>query len=415
MTTSSELVLPSPSKMRSRKSRHRRNNSRGSLKDATSPARSPSHESCHGGKSVDNQSGSGLHQAENKYHPTYSSTFRYLGPGMAIKEQQNEDDAEDGHRKQSSSRKSEQKLNSLCSKNSTSSSHGSQGVRLSENCKQDNVNEVCCGCDGGCSDATCSSKRSSQTSADVESACDPSPLQSPRHPLLESMNEKTSPEVDTSSRLDTGSGSCSCSPMASPAELQLNTQTNPVREKDSNENLNCSTITSDNCETSDLTTSMQQQNQQQITTNTGCCTTSDAINTSFSKNISNPANNSPVLQGETMRSGLKRGHSSQDISEKENQNPYRRQNSDVLKVPGYDNGNENDVSGMTSDVNSGNTYLTRGTGTEDTEQQTHNLSSAFRKTKVSNFLLGIFTDSDFLCVLISFGEECWSCSFLLRH
>ncbi|XP_055869515.1 mitogen-activated protein kinase kinase kinase 13-like [Biomphalaria glabrata] len=36
MTTSSELVPPSPTKLRTRKSRHRRNNSRGSMKDITS-------------------------------------------------------------------------------------------------------------------------------------------------------------------------------------------------------------------------------------------------------------------------------------------------------------------------------------------------------------------------------------------
>ena len=43
-----------------------------------------------------------------------------------------------------------------------------------------NLNDVCFGCDGGCSDATCSSKRSSRVSADVESnTCDTCDITSP--------------------------------------------------------------------------------------------------------------------------------------------------------------------------------------------------------------------------------------------
>ncbi|KAI8729885.1 mitogen-activated protein kinase kinase kinase 12 [Biomphalaria glabrata] len=42
MITRSKLVPPPPTKMRARKSRHRRNNSRGSMKDITSPLKSQS-------------------------------------------------------------------------------------------------------------------------------------------------------------------------------------------------------------------------------------------------------------------------------------------------------------------------------------------------------------------------------------
>ncbi|KAI8737253.1 mitogen-activated protein kinase kinase kinase 12, partial [Biomphalaria glabrata] len=42
MITRSKLVPPPPTKMRARKSRHRRKNSRGSMKDITSPLKSQS-------------------------------------------------------------------------------------------------------------------------------------------------------------------------------------------------------------------------------------------------------------------------------------------------------------------------------------------------------------------------------------
>ena len=46
-----------------------------------------------------------------------------------------------------------------------------------------NLNDVCFGCNGECSDATCCSKRSSQISADVESNLADTPKHSPAHRL----------------------------------------------------------------------------------------------------------------------------------------------------------------------------------------------------------------------------------------
>ena len=46
-----------------------------------------------------------------------------------------------------------------------------------------NLNDVCFGCNGECSDVTCSSKRSSQISADVESNVADTPKRSPAHRL----------------------------------------------------------------------------------------------------------------------------------------------------------------------------------------------------------------------------------------
>ncbi|KAK6961917.1 mitogen-activated protein kinase kinase kinase 12, partial [Biomphalaria glabrata] len=51
-------------------------------------------------------------------------------------------------------------------------------------------------------DATCSSKCSSHVNADVENTCDLSPLPSPKQ-NLETMSEKSSPDIDLSSRTET--------------------------------------------------------------------------------------------------------------------------------------------------------------------------------------------------------------------
>ncbi|CAG5125605.1 unnamed protein product [Candidula unifasciata] len=246
MTTSSEMVLPSPNKMRSRKSRHRRNNSRGSVKDLISPLKSPSREPFHLGEHVDYQNVAVLHHAEHGHHTPHPGSFKFLGPGTAIREQPTEDEDESTQGK--------------CQLEGVDSKLCSGSCRLSEcspalqspDCSTNgNAYDTSIRCDGSCSGAAYNSKRSSQISADVESACDTSPLPSPRHPLIETMIEKSSPEADISFRQDTGSGSCSCSPMASPADWQQSiTQPNPIREKDSNENLHCPIITSDICDTS---------------------------------------------------------------------------------------------------------------------------------------------------------------------
>ena len=49
----------------------------------------------------------------------------------------------------------------------------------SDDAKSRNLNDICFGCDGSCGDATCSSKRSSRVSADVESNGGTSPCMSP--------------------------------------------------------------------------------------------------------------------------------------------------------------------------------------------------------------------------------------------
>lgn len=132
MTTSSEMqVMPSPTKVRMRKSRHKRSNSKGSLSTALSPTKDALHEELQ--EKVLHSDGS----------EQTTASYKYFGPHMAITE----------HRVD------------LDKYHSKMDNH--------------NLNESCSGCDGTCSDVTCSSKRSSQASADVESNTCDSPYQSP--------------------------------------------------------------------------------------------------------------------------------------------------------------------------------------------------------------------------------------------
>ncbi|KAI8736083.1 mitogen-activated protein kinase kinase kinase 12 [Biomphalaria glabrata] len=121
------------------------------------------------------------------------------------------------------------------SKHSPVSKHLPASKQNSSSYQDNNINDVCFGCDGGCSDATCS-RNAHPRSVQMWRTCDQSPLSSPKQ-NLETMSEKSSPDIDLSSRPETGSGSCSCSPVTSPAEI-LEDQSKPVREKDSYKNLN---------------------------------------------------------------------------------------------------------------------------------------------------------------------------------
>ncbi|KAK6969753.1 mitogen-activated protein kinase kinase kinase 12 [Biomphalaria glabrata] len=129
--------------MHARKSRHRCNNSRGSMKDITSPLKSQSTYEA----SLDTQTSDKLNP-QGFILLTYAKTLNFLGPATAIREYRSEDEA-DGQ---------ETRLTTLKTLNN-------------------NFNDVCFGCDGGCSDATYSSKCSTQVSADVENTFDLCPAQ----------------------------------------------------------------------------------------------------------------------------------------------------------------------------------------------------------------------------------------------
>jgi len=67
-----------------------------------------------------------------------------------------------------------------------------------------NLNDVCFGCNGGCSDVTCSSKRSSHVSADVESNTGDTPCTSPTQGLdLHDLGSKGQKDDSTNSNVQT--------------------------------------------------------------------------------------------------------------------------------------------------------------------------------------------------------------------
>ncbi|KAK6967215.1 mitogen-activated protein kinase kinase kinase 12, partial [Biomphalaria glabrata] len=116
----------------------------------------------------------GLHPTD---HAPYPGTFKFLGPATAIREYRSEDEA-DGQ---------ETRLTTLKNvKFVVAKTHPflPQGTRQSQNILLD---------------ATYSSKCSSQVSADVENTCDQSPMPSPKQ-SLETMSEKSSPDIDLSFR-----------------------------------------------------------------------------------------------------------------------------------------------------------------------------------------------------------------------
>ncbi|KAK6969723.1 mitogen-activated protein kinase kinase kinase 12, partial [Biomphalaria glabrata] len=90
MTTSSELVPPSPTKLRTRKSRHHKLN----------PA--------------------GLHPTD---HAPYPGTFKFLGPATAIGEYRSEDEADGQETRLTHMENNMKKRQECCSRNSSTSRH----------------------------------------------------------------------------------------------------------------------------------------------------------------------------------------------------------------------------------------------------------------------------------------------------
>ncbi|KAI8732011.1 mitogen-activated protein kinase kinase kinase 12 [Biomphalaria glabrata] len=148
----------------------------------------------------------GLHPTD---HAPYTGTFKFLRPATAIREYRSENEADGQETRLTHMENNIKKRQECCCRNSSTSAtrhspiskhspvskHLPASKQNSSSYQDNNINDVCFGCDGGCSDATCSSKRSSQVSADVESTCDLSPLSSPKQ-NLETMSEKSSLDID---------------------------------------------------------------------------------------------------------------------------------------------------------------------------------------------------------------------------
>jgi hypothetical protein len=91
LTTSSELVLPSPTKVRMRKSRHRRG-SKGSLSSIfSSPAKSPTKDALH-----EELHAKQLQLQRSDPRDVSPGVFKYLGPGTAVREYKSNDEHEFG-------------------------------------------------------------------------------------------------------------------------------------------------------------------------------------------------------------------------------------------------------------------------------------------------------------------------------
>lgn len=224
MTTSSELhVLPSPTKVQRRKNRHRRSNSKTSLSQIQgSPSKGLSREASATEDALDQNQNAGMN-------------FPFCGPGMAIREPAR-----------------------LCPSSPSDLKHGDISQM-----NEKNLNDVCFGCDGDCTDISCpSSKRSSRHSADVESnlgdSIGGSPCRSPSqayYALVENQQQ---------------------------IENQNNEIKTTTREKDSNENLNCPIV-----ETTNLTLS-RTDSPLRGDTNVTLIEDSDILNSAVIRTVSEP-------------------------------------------------------------------------------------------------------------------------------
>ena len=185
LPSTSDLMHPSPTKIRMRKSRHRRNNSKGSISTSNnSPSKSPTKDALH-----DELQSKPINLRHVDRTTVSSSTFDFLGPAAALRDCGSPTGCDD----------------------KTNDAESDKSVKCDTN-----LNDICFGCDGNCSDNTCSSKRSSRASADVESNSNTldSPYDSSPTSNIQDMVENLNNKNENKSKT--------------------------LPEKDSNENLNCS-------------------------------------------------------------------------------------------------------------------------------------------------------------------------------
>lgn len=133
--------------MRARKTRHRRNNSRGSNTPNTTPVKTPSESKDAVHIELIAKAAQLGQQGEIHFSP---SSFKFLGPGTAIRE--------------------------------IEAHHDTYLPGLHSRTVSPNMNDVCFGCDGQCKDPSCTSQRSTPVSAPTdmttaESSTAASPIQ----------------------------------------------------------------------------------------------------------------------------------------------------------------------------------------------------------------------------------------------
>lgn len=197
--------------MRMRKSRHRRNNSKGAISTSNcSPVKSPTKDKLH-----DELQANQISLRHVDRSKVSASTFNFLGPATALRELGSP---------------TENTQKSITDLDLSANSNG---------CDNDkNLNDVCFGCEGQCSDVTCSSKESTpsrESVADVESnTCDSAQYDSTPSPsgYIENIVEFRNNRNDSKSNSHSQSQSDS-----------KHTQT--LSEMDSNENLKSSLVITD--------------------------------------------------------------------------------------------------------------------------------------------------------------------------
>lgn len=209
--TSPTHIQPSPTKMRMRKSRHRRSNSKGAISTSnSSPVKSPTKDKLH-----DELQSNQICLRHVDRSKVSASTFNFLGPATALRE---------------FGSPTEKTHKSITDLDLSTNSNGCD--------KDKNLNDVCFGCEGQCSDVTCSSKESTpsrESVADVESnTCESSHYDSTPSPSghIENIVEFRNNRNDTESISHTQTDS-------------KYTQSQMLSEMDSNENLKSSLVITD--------------------------------------------------------------------------------------------------------------------------------------------------------------------------
>lgn len=196
--------------MRMRKNRHRRSNSKGAISTSnSSPVKSPTKDKLH-----DELQSNQICLRHVDRSKVSASTFNFLGPATALRELGSP---------------TEQTQKSITDLDLCANSNG---------CDK-NLNDVCFGCEGQCSDVTCSSKESTpsrESVADVESnTCDscqydttPSPSGNIENIVEFRNNQNETNSINSQTQTDS-----------------IHTQSQTLSEMDSNENLKSSLVITD--------------------------------------------------------------------------------------------------------------------------------------------------------------------------
>ncbi|KAI8739946.1 mitogen-activated protein kinase kinase kinase 12, partial [Biomphalaria glabrata] len=156
----------------------------------------------------------GLHPTD---HAPYPGTFKFLGPATAIREYRSEDEADGQETRLTHMENNMKKRQECCSRNSSTSAtrhlpiskHSPVSKHQHQNRTLHPIKTIILMMSAlavmVAAVMLLVAEMLIPVSADVECTCDLSPLSSPKQ-NFETMSEKSSPDIDLSSRPETGSG-----------------------------------------------------------------------------------------------------------------------------------------------------------------------------------------------------------------